>query len=222
MFTVQDLYEGLKQATMTKPELETWRVIEYMRGGEMFSSNLGATILDKGKPYFWSKAWADSGYTAQVDWRFPLLATFEVNATVSQQAKRLVDFNLELYLLDKYDEADERSINEIFESTESLLFDALQYLAGCTIYRVDDERDLLLHKDRAQAMIEQGAIMSAVATTPKLLSDQITVQSMFRVTYPADNVFGTGFLLNFKSRQGCLNPEFDHSAYIDDACYWNL
>lgn len=147
--TKLDFFNALKQAVIFSPQcaerckqLQTFRVIETGGGALINSANFGATVCDKDKPFFWSRRWHERKYSAQkVDFEFPALSIVETSYTVDQPLnasnKRCYEFNIAV--LDKYAADCEkmkctgctgRTINEVYEDTENLLFQALAFVGG--------------------------------------------------------------------------------------------
>jgi hypothetical protein len=144
--TKTDFFNALKGAVMFSPanemkcrQLQTFRVLEQGGGAQLAASNFGATICDKSKPYFWSRAWHNAKYSPTISFEFPVLAiiekTYTVDKPISRFNSRCYEFNISV--LDKYTADCEkmkcsgcngRTINEIYEDTETLLFSALGYL----------------------------------------------------------------------------------------------
>lgn len=67
--TKANFYNLLKQAVMFSPagagkcsQLQTFRVLEQGAGRLLQSENFGATVCDREKPFFWSRAWHNAKY----------------------------------------------------------------------------------------------------------------------------------------------------------------
>ena len=155
--TQTDFYNALKQAVMFSPQyvqpdsgqgkvwkcrqLQTFRVMQKERGAELVSPNLGATICDKNKPFFWSRKWHESGYGDPITFNYPALLltelSFSTERPFQKQTKRCYNYQIAVVDVQSDDcktcaceSCEKRTVNEIFTDTESLLFDALFYLTG--------------------------------------------------------------------------------------------
>lgn len=155
--TQTDFYNALKQAVMFSPQyvqpdsgngkvwkcrqLQTFRVMQKERGAELISANLGATICDKGKSFFWSRKWHESGYGDPITFTYPALLltelSFSTELAFQQRTKRCYVYQLAVVDQQSDDcktcaceSCEKRTVNEIFADTEALLFDALYYLSG--------------------------------------------------------------------------------------------
>ncbi len=154
--TQTDFYNALKQAVMFSPQyvtpgsgngkvwkcrqLQTFRVMQKERGAELVSPNLGATICDKGKQFFWSRKWQESGYGDPITFNYPALLltelSFSTERPFQKQTKRC--YNYQIAVVDQHSDdcktcacesCEKRTVNEIFADTEALLFDAAYYLS---------------------------------------------------------------------------------------------
>ena len=122
-------------------QLQTWRVMAKDRGAELVATNLGATICDKGKPYFWSRKWHESKYNPNsIVFEFPalLLTELSINSEKAFQKSSKRCYNFQLAVVDTQttdckncgcDSCEGRTIAEIWADTESLLFSTLYYLS---------------------------------------------------------------------------------------------
>ena len=154
--SLNDFYTALKQAVMFSPQyveadsgngkvwkcrqLQTFRVMQKERGADLKAPNLGATICDKGKPFFWSRRWHENGYGDPITFNYPALLLTELSFTperlFQKQTKRCYTF--QIAVVDQIgsdckecncQSCEKRTGNEIFADTEALLFDALYYLS---------------------------------------------------------------------------------------------
>lgn len=155
--TVNDFYTALKQAVMFSPQyvqpdsgqgkvwkcrqLQTFRVMQKERGAELISPNLGATICDKNKAFFWSRKWHESGYGDPITFNYPALLLTELSFAPETPFSKLTKrcYTYQLAVVDQQSDdckacncesCEKRTINEIFSDTEALLFDSLYYLSG--------------------------------------------------------------------------------------------
>lgn len=149
--TLTDFFLTLKQAVMFSPkgtgkckQLQTLRVSPREYGQELASDNLGATICDKDKPYFWSRLWEQKKFNPnQISWEFPLLFVSELSINTKNAMSNASGrtYSFQVAVLDKYSEdcdkgkcqgCEGRTVNEIFYDTETLLHGVVRYLATVT------------------------------------------------------------------------------------------
>ena len=142
MFSPQYVTPGSGNGKVWKcRQLQTFRVMQKERGAELISANLGATICDKGKQFFWSRKWHESGYGDPITFTYPALLltelSFSTERPFQKQTKRC--YNYQIAVVDQQSDdcktcacesCEKRTVNEIFADTEALLFDALYYLSG--------------------------------------------------------------------------------------------
>lgn len=230
-----DFYNALKSAVMFSPDtgdrcgrINTFRVLEQMGGGKLTSENFGATACDKDKPFFWSRAWHMKKYAGAPVWEFPALVLIERSYAIDQPFNdvhnRSYFFNISV--VDKYTPAnqdktkcagcDGRTINEIYEQTEALLFQALNFIGECIEARLPDGQNVLLPKDllnalKAAKQIEawdQGTFLGA------LMKEKIKGVSAYKTAIYQENIFGNSIDLNIPF-QSCVSPSFDFSNASD-------
>ena len=129
--------ESYPQSNEACKRLQTFAVIE--SESDLNSPNLGKTINDKHKPFFWSRDWASANYSAsKLVKSYPLFAMFEQNIVLDDiiSPSMTREHSLELLFLDKYykDCTDSKNIcgkrtrNEIYQDTEVFLMHFLTYL----------------------------------------------------------------------------------------------
>lgn len=218
--TQTDFYNALKQAVMFSPQyvapdskqgkvwkcrqLQTWRVMQKERGGELASPNLGATICDKGKPFFWSKKWHDSKYTPNnIAFEYPALLltelSFSSEKAFQKSTKRCYSF--QLAVVDQQtaecancgcDSCENRTITEIFADTETLLFSVFNYLSKVKEAVLQPSGETVFaNTDYLDYMKEQGAISAwdGGKDWGGLLNSQQV--SAYRIAVEASKIYGT-------------------------------
>lgn len=189
-------------------QLQTWRVLTKNYASEIKSSNFGATVLDKGKPFFWSRKWHESKYNPNsITWEFPALTlaftqdAIAIERAFQKQTKRC--YNFQLAVVDQMatdcatcpaDSCERRSVNEIYTDTESLLFDALYYLSkvrGATLEPSGETG--FWNTDYLQALKDAGTISDFAlgADFGGTLNKQ--GQSAYRLAIEAEKIYGTAF-----------------------------
>ena len=206
------IYRAFKEAAMYSPaadlkcrQLQAFRVLE--RGGLLSAENLGATICDLPKNWFWSRVWEASRVKTKVTFEFPLLLVIERGWTASNpmqgKGKQCTTYNITV--LDKYTEGCEkgncsgcegRTVNDIYQDTEYLLFQAIAYLSGMKFITVDGET-YSIHKDELAAHIDSGAITDY--TDGKgwgmIVANDTKQGEGYRTSIEAEKLFGTSINL---------------------------
>lgn len=182
-------------------QLQAFRVLE--RGGLLTAENLGATICDLPKNWFWSRVWNDARSKPKVTFEFPLLLVIERGFTLSNplqgKGKQCVTYNVTV--LDKYTEGCEkgncsgcegRTVNDIYQDTEALLFQALAYLSGMKFINVGAET-YSIHKDELAAHIESGAITDYTEGKGwgMIVANDAKQAEGYRTSIEAEKLFGT-------------------------------
>lgn len=219
--TKTDIYNALAEAVKFSPfcsdrckQLQTFRVIEQGFGGQLTAANFGATLCDKDKPHFWSRAWYNSGFKEKIIFDFPVLAVIDTNFTVDKpldnKSTRCYDFNITV--LDKYTEdctkgkcggCNGRTIREIHEDTEKLLFSALNFLSGLVEATLPDGSTGIFNKDMLDAWVDKGFISdySPMSAIGDLLMQKIRNASAYNAAITTENLYGTSITLTV-----CLQP----------------
>lgn len=145
MFSPQYVQPDSGQGKVWKcRQLQTFRVLSKGYAAEIKSANFGATILDKGRPFFWSRQWHQNKYNPNnITWEYPALTlgsledSINVERPFQQSTKRCYSF--QLAVADKLitdcatcpaESCGNRTINEIYQDTETLLFYVLYYLSN--------------------------------------------------------------------------------------------
>ncbi len=225
-----DFYNALKNAVMFSPkadtrcrQLQTFRVLEHGGGGKLTADNFGATACDKDKPFFWSRSWHNQKYKGAPVWEFPVLVLVErgyiVDEPFQNRQKRAYEFNISV--LDKYDPGKDkmkcsgcegRTINEIYEDTEALLFQALRFIGECNEFRVGTENVLLPEAVMAK-LKASGAIMEYIPGVAfgDLVQQKIREQTAYKAAIYPENIFGNSINLNIPFAY-CQNIEWDFSC----------
>jgi len=220
--TLTDFYNALKQSVMFSPQyvvpdskqgkvwkcrqLQTWRVMGKERGAELASPNLGATICDKGKPFFWSRKWHENGYTPNnIIFEYPALLltelSFNPELAFQKQTKRCYVF--QLAVVDKMSDdcqtcncesCEKRTINEIGSDTESLLFSSLYYLSKIKQATLEPSGETVFaNTDYLQALKDTGSISEfhPGADWGGQLNGQNKGVGGYRISIEAEKIYGT-------------------------------
>lgn len=218
--SLSDFYAAMKQAVMFSPQyvvpdsgngkawkcrqLQTFRVMQKERGSELASPNLGATICDKGKPFFWSRKWHQDKYNPNnITFEYPalLLTELSINSenSFSQSSKRCYSFQVAVVDQQTDDcttcaceSCEKRTVNEIFSDTENLLFSCLHYVSKirqATLQPSGEEG--FWNTDYLAALKEAGTIngYNPGADWGGLLNKQQV--SGYRIAIDAQKIYGT-------------------------------
>lgn len=222
--TLETIYDALKDSVRFYPKQElkcqqpqTWRVLQKSLAAEVTGTagNFGATICDKGKPYFWSRLWHEKQYNPNsLLGEFPLLYAFEqegvrVDVFGSTGIKYLV--TLQVGVLDVWvDNKDGRKcvgcsarpINEIYRDTQGMLEMCLNYLREVQAYRLNGETDGWYNKKMVEQARAVGAVQSAewvpgIASIADSAAQYNKQARYFRVERSTENLYGTAMTLQF-------------------------
>lgn len=208
---ITDIYTALRDSVRFYPAQElpclrpqTWRVIQQSPSAEIATQNLGATVCDKGKPYFWSRLWHEKQYSPNgIVWAFPLLYCFERDGAIIDPLSDRPKFvyNLEIGVLDVLkDEPDARKcvgcnsriINEVYQDTHVILQSCLEYLKNTSLYSIDGGPDAWANSD----FIDQGVVaqrFTAVRKAGSILIDsqKLSREAQFFRPPGMGNIYGT-------------------------------
>jgi len=228
--TKRDFLESLRQAVMFSPtsadgkchQLQTFKVLEVGFGGLVRSSNLGGTICDKGKPFFWSRLWHSLSYNPnRVEFDFPVLIAVETGYTVDKPLAKnnTRSYNFNLTVLDKHVETkgtagcegcNGRTINEIYEDTESLLFQALHFASKTTYAVLSDGTTGHFNRDMLDAWIDLGHITTYEPTTAPGTTWEIGIKnaSAYKASIPAEGLYGNSIAITLEIK-GCDEAEYN-------------
>lgn len=221
--TKRDFLEALKQAVMFSPpstdgkcqQLQTFKVLENGGGGLIRASNFGGTICDKGKPFFWSRVWHENGYNPNsIQFDFPVLMAVETNYQVDKPfAKRNTrSYQFNISVMDKYVETkgvkgcegcNGRTVNEIYEDTERLLFQALHFISKVTYVTFPNGSAGHYNRDMLDAWVALGYIGSYDATTSfgNQLENKTKSASAYKAAIPAEGLYGNSITFTIETNE---------------------
>lgn len=226
-----DIYAALRDSVRFYPAQElkcnqpqTWRVLQRSGAVEISTANLGATICDKDKPFFWSRLWHEKGYNPNnITWAFPLLYAAEVDSNVMVDpfggAPKFI-YNIQVGILDVWtDDPDgrkcvgcnARTINEIYFDTQTVLQSCLKYLENTRGYSIDAGPDVWANMDFVAQALAAQRIVSADFKAPSILTASQSLNReapFFRVERSAEKIYGTAINLRFAA-SGCITPEWN-------------
>lgn len=181
--TLDTIYDALKDSVRFYPRQEsdylqpqTWRALQKSLAAEITgkAGNFGATICDKGKPYFWSRHWHESKYKPDnIVGEYPLLYAFEQGGDMvapfgSSGVKYIT--NMEIGVVDIFSEdapaqkcigRNARSINEIYRDTQAILEACLNYLKEVKAYRINESSEGWYNSKMIEQAISAGTIYKA-------------------------------------------------------------
>jgi len=116
---------------------------------ELNTPHLGQRVIDKDKPYFFSRKWALDNYnTNKISYDYPGVFMFEENSvsnSLFENRKIKKETNLEIAVLDSYDldcksEAanycKKRTKYEIYKDTEDILDNLIFFLRSIRVYMI--------------------------------------------------------------------------------------
>lgn len=212
--TLPDIYSAFRDAVRYYPaqdttckRLQTWRVFQQSLGVEVSTPNLGATICDKDKQYFWSRDWHEKKYNPNgITWKFPLLFAFETEGAMIGPfgfgGETKMVYTLQVGVLDvlidtpdgrKCVGCQSRTVNEIYADTESLLLSALHFVSNVNQTGIDGV-DVWANSD----LVSQGEASGALNVTGKTSISILDASQkynqeapFFRIERSAEKMYGT-------------------------------
>jgi hypothetical protein len=227
-----DIINALRSAVIFSPEneltckqLQTFRVIEKGSGGIISAENFGATMCDKENPWFWSRLWAGNGYNPNaVTWEFPVLALIETSYTakrpLAQNSERCYEFNLSVLDIPSVDcgkwkckGCKGRTINQVYEDTETLLFSALRYLAGLVEATLPDGTTGVYHVNHLDAMVAARTISGYTrgVNIGSVLESNIQNASAYKTSLGAGGIVGNAINIQVCVKN-CVVPEYNFNT----------
>lgn len=204
-------------------QIQAFRVLE--RGGLITTENLGATVCDLEKNWFWSRSWEAAKAKTKVTWEFPLLLVIERGFTLSDplkgKGKQCVTYNITV--LDKYAEGCEkgncagcegRTVNDIYQDTEYLLFQSLAYVAGMKFIGVGADT-YSMHKDELAKHLSESTITDY--TDGKgwgmIVANDAKQADGYRTSIEAEKLYGTSVNVTICS-DVCYTDGWDFSKAV--------
>lgn len=149
-FYLDDFYRLCSQYVEYYPKssypcqrIQTWAAIESY--ADLNADNLGKTVHDRGKPFFFSRKWAAAGYNpSSLSAKGPLLVAFEEPGVFIDPMQKITHahYNIQLMAVIKYEPTKKKTSNpchkltrnEIYYRTEGFIRNLFGYLAEVKYY----------------------------------------------------------------------------------------
>lgn len=199
---LDDWYQLFKEFVITHEVLNTYAVLEEY--SDLNAQNFGKTIDDYGKPYFFSRSWAEFSFSpSKLGVTFPAMAVFERNATIhgfDKAQKTLV--SLEIAFVKKYSNKKNTQLgegetrNEIYNEMDNVAKAFYKYM-GNVVYTVGGK---YTHKDLTTDDIDQA---KTNIFKVGMRNDNLTNNSV-RFDGGIDRLYGTIVFFNAKVTE-CIN-----------------
>lgn len=156
-------------------QLQTFAVLDGF--SELNNENLGKSIRDYGKPYFYSKRWENSNFNkSNISFDFPAMVVHQNSYlgqydTIKEKVSTKI-YNLEIGVVDKYvqdcldcrsDYCRDRTNEEIYRDTSNMLDGLFAYFNDVVVANVTDdngEHVIYAHKDYLTWMDDEDIIIS--------------------------------------------------------------
>lgn len=204
---IKNIYAALKEAVRYYPTSgdtcnrpQTFAVLA--NASDLSTQNLGKTICDKNKPYFYSRLWENKKYNpSDLSFQWPAVVVYEENMDVKDQFSKDVTicYNVTISVLDEFNkDCDKlrctgckgRTPNEVFQDTEDILFNVLYYLTQLVI---TDDAELLHHT--LAATVDDGATAHYLKSIRQ--NNSATTTALRFVGQSASNLYGNSIRLKF-------------------------
>lgn len=201
------------QSNLPCRRLQTFRVFASSPTQELLTPNLGATICDKDKPFFFSREWREKKYNPNdITWQYPLLFAFEVEANADilqiEDGRVRITHTLQVGVLDIVKEVksaaackgcEGRTVNEIYLDTQQQLFEVLRFVKALGVATFED----------GVQIIRQPGAHDATFTSLNIIEEAKSGIPLFRIERPTERVYGTAVTLNVKATHCNINVCFD-------------
>jgi hypothetical protein len=205
---ISNIYQSLKEAVRFYPNVsepckapQTFAVLANV--SDLSTPNLGKTICDKNKPYFFSRLWENKKYNpSDLSFQWPAIVVYEENMDLSGvfSNEQKLCYNVTISVLDTFDkDCDKlrctgckgRTPNEVFQDTENILFDVLKYLQDLVI----TTDDTLVHRSALDGTVAEGKTTHFQKALKANNSANTTAQRFVGGT--AGNLYGNSIRLKF-------------------------
>lgn len=189
-------------------QIQSFRVLQEDYAAELATSNFGASICDKGKPYFYSRQWEASGYREDsITAEFPVLTAMEVfESGMRKEPFTTGNYSLkfELAVVDRYTPdkttckgCEARVIDELYRDTQELLNMVLAFIGESSVYVLNSDRSIIANPTVMKLWDESAQIAGYEASHPigSLLQSKNQRAPLKRVFMPTDHFYGTMVVL---------------------------
>lgn len=234
IFSLEDIYQIGKYAVQLFPanpdypclQAQTFRVLQFERGSEVGTPNLGAVSTDKDTPFFWSRKWHNAKHNPNaLSFEYPVVTMFEVigETTKPAFAKGFQDcYTIEIAVLDVYREdctdgskrgCTARPVNQIFIDTRIILNSILQYFGNIvTATTSADPVEKAYYKPYLDYLLGNGDItaFNVITTLQNSLNAANPRMRFTRVERPAQKIYGTKTQFIFCT-SNCPFVEYDNT-----------
>ena len=228
--TLDDLFQQIKYAVKYYPAQQrkclrpaTFRVLAYDQ--ELTTENMGATICDADKPYFFSREWElNKRNPNKITAPLPAVTAYVSDGGMKDPFQKTATERTTVVLAcwDRYEQekcaagkcsgCEARTPTEIFRDTAEILRNILFYLSGIvTATTNEDATPRLYHKALLEALVADGVIENYSTSGPVLLN----MLSAFNQTIEmrpaeraADLLFGTYCTITF-TFQNCATVNWN-------------
>jgi hypothetical protein len=199
-------------------------------GGNLSDPNLGATICDKNKDYFYSRIWERKGHPSNIEFEWPLVSMFARDSVPTKlfTSKTSINYSMFLFVTDVYKGkdcdgcdcggCDNRTVNEIYADTQKILFSILAYIGQSGLYLVDDVEGLW-HPAHLAFLEDAGKINEY--SFIKGLDSSLNVTNGSPLLYhtaPGEDRYGTALRFNIEFKD-CNQPVFEFDGTTFAAAY---
>lgn len=202
----------LTDAVKHSDVLQSYKYLSAAYGTEVSAPGFGATLADKGSPFFYSKEWAESNYGDSITAGFPALFLIEYNidqkkpfSEINTQ-KAVVNFEMSVIAEMRADcDYDGISIHEINKKTQDLLTYVCEYIGQSVYVEKGDYGTGLFHRG-----ILSSTDLANATEWGQVLAQQQQTANMIRVEFLSAKRFGTAILFSITMPvcNSLLKPNF--------------
>lgn len=227
--SLEDFYGALQKCARFWPETENlclrlkgFRVLQHDGFDELTTDNMGATVCDDSKPYFYSADWEKAGKPAnRVIGSLPVLTAFErqgrLGSPFDTQIKKTHQIVLTVW--DKFDSKKEakcntcagRVPNEIYRDTLTMLTWVMKYVGKLVLATTDtDSCEKIYNQDWLDQAKARDYITSyQIKTTMKnTLQPQGKEFNFYRQESSTNFLYGTSVVIDLRA-DSCETICFD-------------
>jgi len=231
MNTITDFFGILKDTCRFFPQGEkevTPQAFAVVRSAEELNlQNLGKSIADKDRPFFWSRKWAAQNYNpSAIQWEYPAVVAVDLGYEMENPVKGVFKqvHTVHLYVVYPNVQVHEAGqlatyckpllVGDIYENTRGILHQIIRGLNQFKLYTVDGAERFLL-PGHAQVLEDAGATVSEVGNGVVHLNRLVQrTNNGARVNYVDDigNDFICGVQASFDVVTfDCPTPAFEFS-----------